>query len=92
MNGPETANDRIPYRDGSVTFVQVLPGRKIASSNEVRGGRQAGVAHPEASAVRRVERDAAHGHLRGRPEGGPSSSRLTAPGREGTAARPDSAP
>lgn len=35
MNGPDVVNDRIPYRDGSVTFIQWLPNKTIATSNEV---------------------------------------------------------
>lgn len=35
MNGPRPADDNIPYRDGSVTFIQIQPNKTIASSNEV---------------------------------------------------------
>lgn len=36
MNGPGGINENIPYRDGSVTFVQWQPNKTIATSNEVR--------------------------------------------------------
>lgn len=40
MNGPSPANPAIPYRSNSVTFIQWLPGGKLATSNEVDVKRQ----------------------------------------------------